>query len=202
MKLYLVRHGVTEWNHNHRFQGQTNIPLNEEGRAQAALLARRLRDVPIDAIYSSPLDRAYETAKAVADIKGMPIITDDRLMEINCGDWEGSSWKELGFEENGPRDTRLTDGSLDAMPGGESYAQVRERVGAAFDFIAARGHENCLIVLHGAALQCLICHILHMDNSRRQQFFFGNTSITTLTYRPDYGFFAVEGLNDTRHLDI
>lgn len=91
MKLYLVRHGETEWNRLGRLQGLTDIPLNDQGRAQAAAAAEALRDIPFDRVFSSPLARARETAEILTRGRGLSLETDERLREICFGAGEGQS---------------------------------------------------------------------------------------------------------------
>ena len=87
--LYIMRHGKTEWNSMHKLQGRTDIPLNEEGREMALKACEEYRSVNIDVCYCSPLLRALETAQIVLSNRDVPIITDDRLMEMCFGDYEG-----------------------------------------------------------------------------------------------------------------
>ena len=98
--LLLARHGETDWNRDHRWQGHSDPPLNETGRRQAAALAAQLTD--LDAIYSSDTERAHETAGIVAERLDLPVTTDERLREVSFGDWEGLTRAEI--------DARFADG--------------------------------------------------------------------------------------------
>lgn len=98
MKLLLIRHGETDWNKARRVQGRTDVPLNETGRAQAARIAAQLDTTKIDAVYSSPLSRAYETAELIAAGRGLEIKKADELLEIQFGLWEGKTINELMVE--------------------------------------------------------------------------------------------------------
>lgn len=89
MKLYIVRHGVTDWNEAKRLQGNSDIPLNEKGRELARITAEGLKDIPFDHIFSSPLGRAVETAEIIRRDRDIPIITDERLIEMGFGIDEG-----------------------------------------------------------------------------------------------------------------
>ena len=93
--LYLVRHAEAEGNWRRTFQGHSNSDVSEKGYRQLEYLARRFADIPLDAVYASPLKRAYETAKAIDRAAGLPIVTDDGLMEINGGAFEGVPFAEL-----------------------------------------------------------------------------------------------------------
>ena len=99
MKIYLMRHGETEWNVARRFQGTTDIPLNENGRRLAGLTARALKDVPFDAAFSSPLARAYETAQIMLGDRQVEILKDPRLIELSFGEYEGITKEFEGYDE-------------------------------------------------------------------------------------------------------
>lgn len=89
MRIILVRHGETTWNIEGRYQGQEDTPLSERGLRQGHLLAEGLHHIPIDVCISSPLQRSYQTCKFCADLHKLPVATDERLLEINHGSWEG-----------------------------------------------------------------------------------------------------------------
>src|SRR3954463_7057704 len=97
LRLFIVRHGITDWNQTMRMQGQSDVPLNAEGRDQAARIAERLTalDSPIDAVWSSDLSRAMETAEAIAARFGLPIRVSSHLREIMLGEWEGMNQEEI-----------------------------------------------------------------------------------------------------------
>ena len=115
MELYIVRHGKTMWNEQGRLQGHVDIPLNEEGREAAIRLQSRLSDICFDAIYSSPLKRAHETAELICGSRKIPIITDDRLLEISFGDMEGIHCDDW-FDEKSPYRFFFTDPSRYQTP--------------------------------------------------------------------------------------
>ena len=146
--ILLARHGETDWNRQGRFQGQADPPLNEQGRAQAQDLARRLADVPVDAVYSSDLRRAHETALIVAEPHGVPVVTDAGLREIDVGSWSGLTRAEV--EERFPGAEHHD---------GETREELRTRVAAAVERIACEHpRERILIVSHGGALRALRHH--------------------------------------------
>ncbi len=99
MKLYIIRHGQTNWNIAKKIQGRQDIPLNERGRYQAGCLKKAMEDRPVTAVFSSPQIRAMETAKAVASSSGSVVIPVKDLMEINYGSWEGKTEEELLQED-------------------------------------------------------------------------------------------------------
>jgi len=136
--LLLARHGETEWNREERFQGHADPPLNETGREQAAALAEKLAGEPIEAVYSSDLHRASETAEIVAGRLGLPVERDAGLREIDVGSWQG-----------------LTRAQIDGRPwDGETYEQHAERAMRALQAIAERHPEGrVLVVSHGGTLR-------------------------------------------------
>jgi alpha-ribazole phosphatase len=157
-ELWLVRHGQTDWNVEGRYQGQSDVPLNEAGLNQARLLAESLRGSHFDALYCSDLKRASRTAEILGQELGLPVIVDHRLREICQGEWEGLLVDEIARRfsasvsawENRTREVRA--------PGGESVAEVAARVAQAADAIAlAHPGQRILIVSHGLALATLIC---------------------------------------------
>lgn len=148
MLLYLVRHGETDWNRQHRIQGLTDIPLNDTGREQARRAGRLLASRDWHAVVSSPLQRALETATIIADELGLPSpTTDDQLVERNYGEAEGLDFDELNrrFPEDAP------------VPGRERRSAVRKRAMAALLRIAAaHPDESVLVVAHGGLIRAVL----------------------------------------------
>ena len=107
---YLVRHGETDWNLTERIQGQVDVPLNATGRRQVSHLAKRLTDLPLDAIYSSDLARTHETARIIAADRDIAIATDPDLREFSFGEWEGLTAEEIEAR----RQARCPSGSAPA----------------------------------------------------------------------------------------
>ncbi|MFZ1880653.1 MAG: histidine phosphatase family protein [Gaiellaceae bacterium] len=143
--ILLARHGETDWNREGRWQGWADPPLNETGRLQARALAEQLRELPFDAVYSSDLRRAFETAEIVASPHHLPVVADAGLREIDVGSWSGLTRAEL--EERFPNGDR---------PDGETRDQHAARVLAAVERIArAHAHERILLVTHGGTMRAL-----------------------------------------------
>ena len=173
--LLLARHGETDWNRELRIQGSSDIELNELGRKQARALAEELAGVELDAIYSSDLSRARDTAEEVAAAKGLPIRLDARLRERHFGSWEGLTREDVTERYPGERHD------------GESDEDVRARVLAAIDAITtAHPGEQVLVVSHGGALNSLWHHALGERIER-----WGNCAVYKLAVRDD-GFRAVD----------
>ena len=144
--ILLARHGETDWNREGRWQGWADPPLNELGRRQAAALAEELRDTPFDAVYTSDLKRAHETAEIVAALHGVSVVADRELREIDIGSWSGLTKPEI--------EKRFPEGE---RPDGETTEQHSARVVAAVERIAREHHgERILIVTHGGTMHRLI----------------------------------------------
>jgi broad specificity phosphatase PhoE len=153
--ILLVRHGETDWNLERRWQGHTDRPLNETGRAQARELADLLATDPPDAVYSSDLARARETAEIVAARLGLPVAVDARLREVDVGEWSGLTMAEI--EERFPEalQRRLAGGT--GWERGETYEQMGERVVAALGEIAERHDGGRVVVItHGGSVRAAL----------------------------------------------
>ncbi len=161
MKIYLVRHGQTDYNLKNLFQGITDNPLNETGIKQAEELAQMLKEVKFDVIFSSPLRRALQTAEIIRreNTGNPPIIVDERLREIDMGEWEGKhaptikeNYREL-FEEIWKDPFKFNP------PGGERFRDMVERLRSFLNDLKSSDYENVLIVAHqivNSALRTLI----------------------------------------------
>jgi broad specificity phosphatase PhoE len=155
--LWLVRHGQTDWNLEGRYQGQTDPPLNAAGLAEAERAAALLADQPIDAIYTSDLQRAVQTAAAISRACGIPYQVEQRLREIDLGEWEGELFTEIKARYPDLIEARRRDPLDFHAPGAESLREVAERVWEATDAIATRHPgQTVVIVSHGVALAPLI----------------------------------------------
>ncbi|WP_315987374.1 histidine phosphatase family protein [Actinomadura sp. HBU206391] len=154
-RLVLWRHGQTSWNLENRFQGKTDIPLDETGVAQAERAARLLSGLKPTAIVSSPLKRAATTAGALAEITGLPVNYDADLAERDGGEWEGLTGPEI-------RARFPAEHAAWEPPGGETSAQVAKRVAAALGRAVDRlPAEGVLVVAsHGAALRLGMVELL------------------------------------------
>lgn len=155
--VFFARHGETDWNAERRFQGLSDIPLNDKGRAQArangAALAARLGETSRLVCFASPLSRATETLEIMRDAFGAPpkrYRIDDRLIEIDLGRWNGRTYDEIAREEPGEMARRDRDKWDYAAHGGESYAAAAARVRGFLQTIAA-AKAPMLIVGHGAS---------------------------------------------------
>lgn len=157
--LYLIRHGQTDWNIEGRWQGHADVPLNEHGHQQAACIAQALAAVGLSAIYSSDLQRALDTAKAISTTTGLPVMVDPRLREIHQGEWQGMLADEIETRYREMLLHRRVDPLDAAPPGGETVKQVRDRVISAIEEIR-QNHplEKVAVVSHGFALALVRVH--------------------------------------------
>jgi len=177
-RLLAIRHGATEWNHTGRFQGRSDVPLSDEGRAQARALAAALRREPLRRVIASDLSRAYETARIVAEPHGLPVETDARLREFDFGAWEGLRWDEIVERFPELQDRARTEAVLYAPSGGERFDDVVERVRAFVrDFPREAG--SITVVTHAGVLHALFAVLgLHAPDGRPLRFSPG--SLTTI----------------------
>jgi len=151
--LSLIRHGQTQWNVEGRYTGQSDIPLNEVGRAQARQVAEQLKENPPDVIYCSDLKRAKETASVISTQIKVQLHVDRRLREINQGVWEGMHFDEIKRRYADEFADRLANPLEVAPPGGETIGQVQERVLAAVAEIQRNNQDSHVaIVAHGLVL--------------------------------------------------
>lgn len=151
-----MRHGETEWNATRRYQGRSDIPLSEVGRAQARAVREALRDHSFDAIYASDLQRAIETASIVAEPHGLSVESDPRIREFDFGAWEGLTWPQIverwpEFAEHG-----ATAAKLYRPEGGERFEDVCARVQSFLDDLRRTPHENVLVVTHAGVLHAML----------------------------------------------
>ena len=158
VELWLIRHGQTDWNVEGRFQGSADVPLNNNGCAQAKRLADKVNGHTFAAVYSSHLKRANKTAQVLADALNLSVIVDDRLREISQGEWEGILFTDIKEQYPNEIVERKTNPQQFRPPGGETVEEVAQRVLQAVNEIAEKySGKRVLIVSHGLALSTLIC---------------------------------------------
>ena len=160
MRLYLVRHGETDWNIENRIQGQTDTELNEKGRQQADKLAGELvRGYQIKKIYASGKARAWETANIIGRELGIKPKRKEGLEEISFGKWEGYTWKQV--KETFPEEYLVWQKNrrYQVTPMGESYQQLLVRLLPALDDIIQEGGEDTLAVTHSAVIMTLMSYL-------------------------------------------
>jgi probable phosphoglycerate mutase len=202
--LLAIRHGETVWNSEGRFQGHGDSPLTRTGKSQAAALGRRLRGARIDALVSSDLGRAVETASIIAAASGHAVKTDSRLRERNYGVLEGLTVDEIRARHGGVL-TRLIENDPEyVIPGGESHRQHYERNMAFVDDLLAGGPgSRVAIVAHGGVLDSLFRLAAAMPLDRPRCFVAANASLGIFTHGIFYGTerWVIETWGDVAHLN-
>ena len=182
-RLILIRHAETDWNVEGRWQGQADPPLNAVGRAQAEGLAAGLAGQRFEAIYSSDLQRACETAEIVAASLGLTVTPDARLREIHQGVWEGLLATDVEARYPNELAARRSDPIGGRAPGGESVAEVAARVWAAADDIARRHPLGPVIIIsHGLALATLLCRTRGIGLERARELIPENAKPETIEW--------------------
>ncbi len=199
MKLLLVRHGLTDWNSDGRFQGQTDVPLNAAGKRQAEALAVRLSKESIDAIYASDLSRAADTANAIKAYHTCSVKVDVRLREIRFGAWEGQTSAQI-FRDD-PQTMRLwkTRAMEASVPGGETLGELAGRIRSFLDDLPREGaNQTTIIVSHEGALNVMLCFLLGLSPAQFWRFRLAQASLTEVVSTSEG--FVLNALSDTCHL--
>jgi probable phosphoglycerate mutase len=200
-RIIAIRHGETAWNVDTRIQGQLDVPLNETGRWQAQRLARALAArEPIDVVYTSDLLRAWETARAVSETTGAPVVTDEGLRERGFGVFQGKTFAEI--EASLPEEAlrwRKRD-PFWAPEGGESLTVMRRRVVETLHTLASRHTgEQIVLVAHGGVMDLLYRAATGQELQAPRTWQLGNTAINRLLWTP--AGLSLVGWSDTSHLE-
>ena len=180
--LLLIRHGENDYVKSHKMAGRLpGVRLNEKGQKQAQVLAEALKDVPLKAVYSSPLERAMETAQPIAASHKLKIIQEPRLMDTDIGKWQGKSWRVLGLTkvwkivQNAPSRFRF--------PEGESFVEAQTRCASALEAIIQK-HKNprdiVVVVFHADPIRLAVAHFLGMPLDHFQRLSCDTGSVTVV----------------------
>ncbi len=199
MKLLLTRHGETDFNLALRYQGQSDIPLNQTGMRQAEQIAKRLSREKIDALYSSDLSRAVDTARTIAEPHQIEIVKDSRWRELSFGAWEGLSYEEMNAGWRDLVTSWYADPVRTSTPSGETLTQLAARVNSALDELKRKHKdETVLLVAHSGTIQTLLCLALGVDLKRCRQFRVSQASLTSVGFYEDNAILNL--FNDVSHL--
>jgi broad specificity phosphatase PhoE len=183
VELILIRHGETAYNVSDTFRGRADIPLDETGIKQAGLLGDYLKNEPIDIVYSGPLQRALKTAEAVAAPHGLSVNTVENLNDIDCGEWEGLTVKEVQERYEDIYQDWLDTPEQVKLPGGESLEDVQNRALPLMqDAVTRVGDGKVALVSHRAVLKVLICSLLCLGNSAFWSFKIDPAAVTRFTF--------------------
>lgn len=199
-RVIAIRHGETAWNRDTRIQGHTDIPLSEHGHWQARQMAMALKDEGIDAIYTSDLVRASQTAQALRDVLGVTLSEEVGLRERHFGRFEGLTHDDImaRHPEEGRRWRQREPGY--APEGGESLEDFYQRVVATTAQLADRHPgQTVAVVAHGGVLDCLYRAATHVGLEAPRTWQIGNASINRLLWTASG--FGLVGWGDVRHLD-
>jgi probable phosphoglycerate mutase len=166
--LYIMRHGKTDWNEVHKLPGRTDVPLNDEGREMAKAAGKACQDVHFDVCYCSPLIRARETAALVLKDRDVPIIYDERLVEMSFGVYEGLA-NSFQIPDCPVNVLFKKPEQYKAVEGGESFAELFSRTGAFLEervYPALAENKDVLIIGHGAMNSSIVCHVKQIPLER------------------------------------
>jgi broad specificity phosphatase PhoE len=204
-RVFLIRHGETDWNRDGICMGQLDIPLNERGKRQAELAAERLSGESIDVIYASDLSRALETAQMIAARHGLEPIVRRDLRELHYGHWQGYTREEV--EVLYPEAYSVSATDMGFRPkAGESRLELHERALRAFhEIVEKHSGQTVAIVAHGGVIRSVVNHILQEGSEQGKGIFFSwgflcsNCGIT-LIEESEEGRLQIRTLNDLCHL--
>lgn len=182
-RIFLVRHGETDWNLQMRFQGREDIPLNEKGKRQALSLANYLKGEKLAAIYTSGLTRALETASIIAKPHNLSPLVVKGLEEIDFGEWEGKTYQEMDKQERIKLSSWLLSPETGEIPGGESFNEFINRVMGCYEkLLNFHCRENFLIVTHAGAIKILVAGILGMPFMNIIRLMLAPASLSVINY--------------------
>ena len=198
-KIFLIRHGETEWNKIGKLQGSSDIKLLPEGIQQAHLLAEHAPFHNVDAIYSSDLERAVKTAEILAAKFHLPVIKERGLRETSFGEWEGRFLSDLAKENPKGFEKFFTRPDKVQPPNGETFLQSQARImNALGEIIADNDGKSVIVVSHGAAIRLILCAALVIPIRKMWAIGQYNMALNVLIFSE--GNFSVELMNSTMHL--
>ncbi len=197
-ELILARHGETVWNVEKVFRGRADVNLDEVGIKQAHLLGKYLSSWELEAIYSSPIKRALDTANIVARYRKVAVCTAEGLIDFDFGEWQSLPEQEVKRRYPDLLNEWHNDPHKVRMPGGESLEDVRRRAVGIVNDVLSRRQGNVLLVSHRIVIKVLICYLLGLDNSHFWNISQDVGGITIFDYAD--GRFVLTRHNDTSHL--
>jgi broad specificity phosphatase PhoE len=184
-KVFLIRHGVTDWHRDGKLLGQRDIPLNDDGRAQAERAAEGLDGIPIAEVISSPLLRALQSAEAIGERVGIEVARDPRLTDLRVGKWEGRPYDDIAATEE--YQSYLADPLTQRIPGGESLGEVQRRATAAIEQALADNPSGdaIAVVTHAGVIRILLAHYLGSAAGNYHRIRVSPGSISVLSFADD-----------------
>ncbi|AQX73671.1 histidine phosphatase family protein [Dehalococcoides mccartyi] len=192
-RIYLIRHGETDWNNKRRLQGGlSDTPLNENGLRQTRSLALRLKDEKLSAIYASPLSRAKVTAEVIALEHGLAINTAPDLREIEAGEFEGVDMGSTNMKVTELFTEPHPEGGLPRIPGGESLTDVQTRAWRVITKIAAdHPDQNVAVVCHYFVILSIICKVLVLPLEKMGNFRLHIGSLSLIEFKGNQAYLAL-----------
>lgn len=198
-KVIFVRHGETCWNHSKRYQGHSDISLNEKGLQQAEMVAKRLAGENISAIYSSDLIRAVQTAEIIGQHHSLQPVVLRELREVNFGVWEGLTYEEIMAVWPDALSAIYSKPGSALIPEGESFYDVQKRTTIGLGkCIASHQNETIVIVSHGGTMRVLLCDALGLAIENMWSLQQDSTAINIVEYFETTKLVSL--VNDTCHL--
>ena len=197
MQLILIRHGETLWNKEGRVQGTSDVELSATGKKQAELLALSLKDHPLEAIHSSPLKRAHQTAEIINEFHHLDIQLHWDLMEMDQGDFEGFSFKKLMASKKEFLQKWISDPASVKMPNGESLSELQNRAWRITEEIIGKS-QNALIVSHNFTIAAILCRLRNISLSEFRSTCVDTASKTIVRLGKEKA--IIDLLNDRSHL--
>ena len=200
MRLILVRHGETPWNEIHKFQGFSDIELSSKGKSQAQSLAESLKGQVLEAVYTSSLIRAQQTAEQIARYHHCPVILDESLKELNQGQLEGITAEELRREYPEFLKKWIQVPESTHLPNGESLGELQQRAWTAIDRILRKHPEGTVVVVgHSFVNLTILCRVLEVPLNYFRRFRQDPTGKNVIEFSERGA--VLRCLNDTCHLD-
>jgi broad specificity phosphatase PhoE len=198
-RVIFIRPGETDWNRAVRWQGWVASPLNEHGKRQAERLANYIRHIGMSCLYTSDLKRAVQTADILAAKLGFSAIYDERLRERSIGEWQGLTIEEMRSWYPDQYQQLLTNAENYCVPGGESRADVRKRMVAAFeDILKQEKGDTVGVISHTTAIHELLAALI--PDNKSQEVAVSNTSVNTIALEAD-GKWRLVAADDVLHLE-
>jgi len=201
-RLFLCRHGESEYNAKGIMQGSIDTYLTPKGVVQARLAGEALKKYNIQKIYTSDLRRAYQTAAIISDVLGIEPIVDERIREMSFGDWEGKSYKEIYAKNKQEWDRWLKNPVSCPLPSQEEFCEFERRIKEFLMEIKKQKEENVLVVGHGGSIQGMICIETGLGLEHMWGFRHDNTGISLLEYLNYKERAVLKMFNQNQHLSL
>lgn len=201
-KVFLVRHGITDWHREGKLLGQRDIALNEEGLAQAEHAAEGVAGLQIAEVLSSPLLRALQTAEIIGKRTGIEIARDPRLVDFRVGKWEGMTYQQISASDEYQR--FLADPFSERIPGGESLQEVRRRAVSAIEQALEDNPtgEHICVVTHAGVIRVLLTHYIGSPPANYHRIRVSPGSVSVLSFAGDGQPPRVLAINWCRELEV